>query len=113
MISTESYSPQWIESICEKFGYKDKNLLEKVIRAFVLLEMLVKAGAPITFKGGSAILLLLKDSLNRLDVLYEDNPYANTVTLPLDVPFVKQEGAPVLVKVPSKEDILGDKLTTF
>ena len=179
MISTESYSLQWIESICEKFGYKDKNLLEKVIRAFVLLEMLVNAGAPITFKGGSAILLLLKDSLNRLsidvdvicppgtyipqylhdldkhgfiqavpvraehagknlpashskvfyelafetsgnpeafirlDVLYEDTPYANTVALPLDVPFVKQEGAPVLVKVPSKEDILGDKLTAF
>lgn len=54
MISTESYSPLWIESICGKFGYKDKNLLEKVIRAFVLLEMLVNEGAPITFKGGSA-----------------------------------------------------------
>lgn len=68
MISTESYSLQWIESICEKFDYKDKNLLEKVIRAFVLLEMLVNKGAPITFKGGSAILLLLKDSLNRLSI---------------------------------------------
>ena len=68
MISTESYSPQWIEGICEKFGYKDKNLLEKVVRAFVLLEMLVNEGAPITFKGGSAIFLLLKDSLNRLSI---------------------------------------------
>lgn len=57
MISTESFSKEWIEGIAQQYGYHDKELLEKVIRAFALLETLVDAGAPLTFKGGSSILL--------------------------------------------------------
>ena len=68
MISTESFSKEWIEGVARKYGYHDKELLEKVIRAFALLETLVDAGAPLTFKGGSSILLLLKDNLNRLSI---------------------------------------------
>ena len=179
MISSESFSREWISQKSIELDYKDKLLLEKVIRAFSLLEMLVDAGAPIVFKGGSSLLLILKDSLNRLsidvdvicppgeqiqnylkgldahgftniipirtehggkhlpashyksfyeltfgteeledafirlDVLFEENPYAHTQTLPIDSPFLKQEGAPLMVKVPSKEDLLGDKLTAF
>ena len=64
MISTESFSKEWIEGVAQQYGYHDKELLEKVIRAFALLETLVDAGAPLTFKGGSSILLLLKDNLN-------------------------------------------------
>lgn len=66
MISTESFSKEWIEGVAQQYGYHDKELLEKIIRAFALLETLVDAGAPLTFKGGSSILLLLKDNLNRL-----------------------------------------------
>ena len=179
MISTESFSKEWIEGVAQKYGYNDKELLEKVIRAFALLETLVDAGAPLTFKGGSSILLLLKDNLNRLsidvdvicppdtyilqylndlekhgflraipvrtehagkklpashskvfyevafanpnsndafirlDVLYEDNPYTHTISVPIDLPFLKQEGKPLMVNVPTKEDILGDKMTAF
>lgn len=179
MISTESFSKEWIEGVAQQYGYHDKELLEKVIRAFALLETLVDAGAPLTFKGGSSILLLLKDNLNRLsidvdvicppdtyilqylndlekhgflraipvrtehagkklpanhskvfyevafsnpnsndafirlDVLYEDNPYTHTIAVPIDLPFLKQEGTPLMVNVPTKEDILGDKITAF
>lgn len=179
MISTESFSKDWIVRRSEDLGYNNKQLLEKVIRAFALLEMLVDAGAPLIFKGGSSLLLILKDSLNRLsidvdvicppgtdirgylrnleahgfvnivpvrtehggkdlpashfksfyelafggvdedesfirlDVLYEDNPYDNTLLLPIDSPFLIQSGEPLKVRVPSKEDILGDKLTAF
>ena len=68
MISTESFSKEWIEGVAQQYGYHDKELLEKVIRAFALLETLVDAGAPLTFKGGSSIFLLLKDNLNRLSI---------------------------------------------
>ena len=43
MISTESYSKDWIRRRSDELGYNNKQLLEKVIRAFALLEMLVDA----------------------------------------------------------------------
>lgn len=178
MISTESFSSDWIASRSKELGYNNKQLIEKVIRAFALLELLVAAGAPVIFKGGSSLLLILKDGLNRLsididvicspeddirkylknvdehgfidivpvktehgcknlpsshfksfyevlfggsgkeafirlDVLYEDNPYSNTQLLPIESPFFLQDGTPLMVRVPAKEDILGDKLTAF
>ena len=42
MISTESFSREWISQRSTELDYKDKPLLEKVIRAFSLLEMLVQ-----------------------------------------------------------------------
>ena len=51
MISIECFSPQWIDEISAKLEYKDKSLIEKVIRALSLLEMLVQSGCPLTFKG--------------------------------------------------------------
>lgn len=179
MISTESFSRDWIIQRSRELKYNNKQLLEKVIRAFSLLEALVNNGAPIIFKGGSSLLLILKDNLNRLsididvicppdddirryfnnldrygflniipvhtqhggkdlpashfksyydivfsgkdeeeayirlDVLNADNPYYNTRVLPIDSPFFKQEGEPLMVRVPAREDILGDKLTAF
>jgi len=178
MISTETLTSSWIDKVAETYGYKDKPLLEKAIRALYLLEALVKEGCPVTFKGGSCLLLLLKDSLHRLsidvdvicppgtdiqkyldkisgygfgrvvpagnatsrnnlpvshskvyfeveyktnttegfiklDVLFEDNPYFRTTHLPIEHRILKQEGLPVMVNVPSIEDMLGDKLTAF
>lgn len=179
MISKECFTSQWIEDISAKLEYNDKNLIEKVIRALSLLEMLVRSGCPLTFKGGTALMLILGNSLHRLsididiicppgsdieqyletyqehgfiryqqvnkesagkdvpvshakvfyqiaytdrselneyirlDVLYEDCPYSNTQELPIDSPFIKLDGEPLLVTVPKKEDILGDKMTAF
>ena len=48
-----------------------------------------------------------------LDVLYEDNWYTRVEQLPIVSPFLLMEGEPLTVRLPSKEDLLGDKLTAF
>lgn len=48
-----------------------------------------------------------------MDVIYEDSPYSRTEMVPIEMPFLRLEGEPLLVRVPAKEDILGDKLTAF
>lgn len=48
-----------------------------------------------------------------LDVLFEDIHYSNVVELPIQSRLLKTHGEPVIVKLPSKEDLLGDKLTAF
>lgn len=179
MISTESFEASWIDSKSKELQYNDKNIIEKVIRAFSLLEMLAKSGCPFHFKGGSCLMLLLKNGRHRLsididiicppgtdieqylyaykeygfidyksveriqrsadipkshskffyqvaflgdntrqesillDVLNEECHYEQVLELPIDNPFLKTDGAPSKVKVPSIGDILGDKLTAF
>ena len=51
MIKKECFTTEWIEQVSSELHYNDKNLIEKVIRALSLLEMLVKAGCPLVFKG--------------------------------------------------------------
>ena len=48
-----------------------------------------------------------------LDVLYEDNWYTRIEQLPIESPFLLTQGEPLRVSLPSKEDLLGDKLTAF
>lgn len=48
-----------------------------------------------------------------LDVLFEDIHYHEVEQLPIQSRFLKLEGEPVLVNVPGKADMLGDKLTAF
>ena len=48
-----------------------------------------------------------------LDVLFEENHYTQVVSLPIQSPFLKTEGDPVMVNLPSYQDMLGDKLTAF
>jgi predicted nucleotidyltransferase component of viral defense system len=48
-----------------------------------------------------------------LDVLFENIYYQNVVQLPIQSPFLKLEGEPVMVNVPGIADMLGDKLTAF
>ena len=62
MINPESRTLEWIDSLRARYPYiKDASLLEKTIRAFSLLESLVRSGYT-----NSEILL---------DVLYEDIKY--------------------------------------
>ncbi len=56
-------------------------------------------------KGGEGCILL--------DVLYENCHYQNTLEIPIANPFIEIDGEQLLVRVPSVEDILGDKLTAF
>ena len=177
MIAKDSLQPEWIKKISAENRKADKILIEKVIRALLLLEGLVESGLPFIFKGGTAVMLLQKipkrfsidldiivpektdfdalftkfiqaKSFNRfeiqkrntaskiekyhykffytpvhqqniaednilLDILMEDSPYQIIVPTDIDMPFIKQAGAPVQAHIPGKEDILGDKLSAF
>lgn len=177
MISKGCFEEEWIEKVCSTHKFRHPALVEKVIRAFSLLEMLVKEGCPLTFKGGTSLLLILGGNARRLsididvlcppgtdieqylkdcekygftvckpirrenrngnvpkghyksffevvysdqiedsvllDVLYEDNHYRHVEEKILQHPFLETGGEQTIVRVPSVEDILADKLTAF
>ena len=177
MIHPDSRTLPWIEQVAKENNIKDLALLEKTIRAFSLLEALVRSGCPFLFKGGTSLMLHLgsakrlsididiicppgtriEDYLEKysaeygfgevklvervsrtdvpkqhakffyqvsykggpredkilLDVLFEETHYAKVVSLPIQSPFLKQIGEPIMVNLPSHEDLLGDKLTAF
>lgn len=68
MISSECFTNEWISAKSKEYGYPDKNIIEKVIRAFSLLDMLAASGCPFHFKGGSCLMLLLTDQPYRLSI---------------------------------------------
>ncbi len=177
MIHPDSRTLAWIEKVAKENNIKDVALAEKTIRAFSLLEALVRSGCPLLFKGGTAEMLhlnsakrlsidvdiicppgtqiedylkvysseygfgdvVLVERISRsdipkkhakynyqvsypeggkqdkilLDVLFEENHYSQVVSLPIESPFLKTEGEPVRVNLPSYQDMLGDKLTAF
>lgn len=179
MIRQECFTKEWMQKVSADLNYPDVNLIEKVIRAFSLVDMLSHSGCPYTWKGGTAMMVLLGGHRHRLsidvdvicppgteiekylqdfkeygfvnvetveriqrgssvpkshskffyriafrddranpgnillDVLYEDSHYHKTQVLPLQSPFVSWDGDPATVRLPSVDDILGDKLTAF
>lgn len=178
MIDQNKITLDWINKVSTGNRNADKILIEKVIRAFLLLEGLVKSGIPFIFKGGTALMLhfqstkrlsididiilseaagnlddlldkvaiqqgfLRKELQHRnassgikkehykffytpihksnkeeeyvlLDILFEENNYSNVLKLPIQTPFLPEDTEPLLVNVPSLEDLLGDKLTAF
>jgi len=68
MISKECFTATWIDQKSKELQYNDKNIIEKVIRAFSLLDMLAQSGCPFHFKGGSCLMLLLKNGRHRLSI---------------------------------------------
>jgi hypothetical protein len=60
MISKETLQSEWMQKISAEKRKADKILVEKVIRALLLLEGLAESGLPFVFKGGSAVMLLQK-----------------------------------------------------
>lgn len=67
MISKECYSLEWIEKVARENNVPDKIIVEKVIRAFSLLEALVAQGCPLVFKGGTSLMLHF-DSRKRVSI---------------------------------------------
>jgi len=168
MIHPDSRTLAWIEKVAKENNVKDIALAEKTIRAFSLLEALVRSGCPLIFKGGTAEMLHLNSAkrlsidvdiicppgtqiedylkvysseygfgevelverISRsdipkkhakynyqvsypeggkqdkilLDVLFEENHYSHVVSLPIESPFLKTEGEPVMVNLPSYQD---------
>ena len=57
MILPESRSLEWIQKVAKQNRPTNPILVEKVIRAFSLLEALARSGCPFIFKGGSSLML--------------------------------------------------------
>ncbi len=64
MILPASFEADWIMSHRKRDGFAKINppLVEKMVHALGLLEKLVQAGLPFVFKGGTSLILLLKES---------------------------------------------------
>jgi len=59
MIHGDTLTRSWIEEISKENRKADKILVEKTIRALLLLEGLSQSGLPFIFKGGTALMLAL------------------------------------------------------
>ena len=66
MIAEKCFGPDWISAKASELRYPDKNVIERVVRAFSLLDMLARSGCPFVFKGGTSLMLLLQDTGTRL-----------------------------------------------
>lgn len=77
MIHKNTITLEWVEKVSKTNRNADKILVEKVIRALLLLEGLSKSGLEFVFKGGTALMLLL-NSAKRLsidiDIILSDPP---------------------------------------
>lgn len=178
MINQQEITTDWIQTVSKKKRNTDKILVEKVIRALLLLEGLIKQKLPFVFKGGTSLMLHfnatkrlsididivlpeaqtnLEDILEQvvkeqgfirkelqhrsahtkikkehykffyiplhktnkeeeyvlLDILFEATNYTNLIQLPIQSSFTPIKKEPLMVVVPSLEDLLGDKLTAF
>ena len=67
MISQKEITIDWLNKVSKENRNADKILVEKVIRALLLLEGLVKENLPFIFKGGTALMLHL-NSTKRLSI---------------------------------------------
>ena len=68
MIDAKCYTTEWINQKSLELNFNDKNLIEKVIRALSLLDMLATAGCPFYFKGGTSLMLILGETEHRLSI---------------------------------------------
>lgn len=68
MIKKHCFTREWFQSVAKSYGYGDTGIIEKVIRAYSLLDMLSRSGCPFIFKGGSAASLILGGRTNRLSI---------------------------------------------
>lgn len=63
MIADHCHQESWIQQKREEFGNADPLILEKVIKAFTLLDGLSRQELSYIFKGGTALILLLPEPL--------------------------------------------------
>lgn len=100
MIAVKCFTANWIKEKRKNAGNVDPTLLEKTIYAFELLGRLINNKLDFVFKGGTSLLLLLKDfgriSID-IDILCDENfevlqgVFNHTIK---DSPFIKWEEDP-------------------
>ncbi len=67
MINQKKLTTEWLDEVSRSKHNPDKILIEKVIRAFLLLEGLIKKKLPFVFKGGTSLMLHF-NSAKRLSI---------------------------------------------
>lgn len=95
-----------IEKYSEEYGFGEVKLIERISRTDIPKQH-AKFFYQVAYPAGGRQDKIL------LDVLFEEIHYTNVVELPIQSRLLKTEGDPIMVKLPSKEDLLGDKLTAF
>lgn len=77
MISEKCHQEDWIQKKRKEFGNADPLIIEKVIKAFTLLDALSRQKLSFVFKGGTALLLLLPEPLRfsiDIDIVIDERP---------------------------------------
>ena len=77
MIAKDSLTIGWITKAATANKKADKILVEKAIRALLLVEGLAKQNLDFVFKGGTALMLILKSSKRLsidIDIILEKEP---------------------------------------
>lgn len=97
---------QYVKNYSEEYGFTDIQLVERLSSHNV-----PKSHAKCYYK--VSYVTNKEEEAILLDVLFENIHYNKVIQLPISSPFLKMDGEPVMVNVPSVEDILGDKLTAF
>ena len=68
MIKEHCFGKDWFQSMSKKYRYNDLGIIEKVVRAYALLDLLARSGCPYIFKGGTCVGLILGESTRRLSI---------------------------------------------
>lgn len=68
MIKEHCFTKDWFQSMSKKYKYNDLGIIEKVIRAYSLLDLLARSGCPYVFKGGTCVGLILGENTRRLSI---------------------------------------------
>lgn len=68
MIKEHCFGKDWFQAMSKKYKYNDLGIIEKVIRAYALLDLLARSGCPYIFKGGTCTGLILGDRTRRLSI---------------------------------------------
>ncbi|MCF8231005.1 MAG: nucleotidyl transferase AbiEii/AbiGii toxin family protein [Bacteroidales bacterium] len=82
MISENCLSIDWINKVSARNKDASKMLLEKVIRALLLVEGLAESKLDFVFKGGSALMLLLKSNRRLsidIDIILEEKTHLDKI----------------------------------
>ncbi len=96
MISVKSLHPDWINSKREEF-HADPIIIEKVIRALILLETLKTSKLDFIFKGGTSLMLMIQEPRRfsiDIDIIIENKEQSIKTVLDKvvsDTDFIKWE----------------------
>ena len=97
---------KFVQRHAQEYGFGDVRLVERVT-AHNIPKTHAKFFYQVSYVTNTETECIL------LDVLFEDIHYHKIEQLPIQSRFLKVEGEPVMVNVPGKADMLGDKLTAF